>query len=143
MKWSAKQQTRQASSLPSRYNSDPMRELLNQIVAYRSGALVVLSVAALLEALGDSCFQSGLYRSSGMVRAIWLAGGALALACYGLAVNAPRWEFGKLLGVYVVLFFLVTQIVAKVRFKQPPTAPVLLGGSLIVLGGMIISFWRN
>src|SRR5207253_540104 len=79
MKWSAKQQTRQASSLPSRYNSDPMRELLNQIVAYRSGALVVLSVAALLEALGDSCFQSGLYRSSGMVRAIWLAGGALAL----------------------------------------------------------------
>src|SRR5438309_11950933 len=95
MKWSAKQQTRQASSLPSRYNSDPMTELLNQIVAYRSGALVVLSVAALLEALGDSCFQSGLYRSSGMVRAIWLAGGALALACYGLAVNAPRWEFGS------------------------------------------------
>lgn len=120
-----------------------MKEFLNYVVAHRGGALAVLCVAALLETFGDSCFQAGLYRSSGMARAISLAGGALALACYGLAVNTPRWEFGELLGVYVALFFLFAQILAKTRFKQPPTPPILLGGSLIALGGIIITFWRN
>jgi len=41
----------------------PMRELLNHIVAHRSGALCVLSLAAFLEVYGDSCFQSALYRA--------------------------------------------------------------------------------
>jgi hypothetical protein len=54
-------------------------------------------------------------------------------------VNVPRWDFGKLLGVYVVMFFLVAQIVARVRFGQTPTMPVVFGGTLIVAGGVIIS----
>jgi small multidrug resistance family-3 protein len=63
----------------------------------------------------------------------------LSLATYGLLVNAPRWEFGKLLGVYVVLFFLLAQIVARVKFGQSPTLPILIGGALILAGGVIIS----
>jgi small multidrug resistance family-3 protein len=47
-----------------------------------------------------------------------------------------------LLGVYVALFFVVAQIVAKVRFQQSPTAPILVGGSLIVAGGLVITFWK-
>jgi len=117
----------------------PMRELLNHIVAHRSGALCVLLLAAFLEAYGDSCFQSALYRASGMSRAFAFVGGAVSLAAYGLVVNAPRWEFGKLLGVYVVLFFLLAQIVARVRFGQTPTLNLLIGGALIVAGGCIIS----
>ncbi len=116
-----------------------MRELLNHIVAHRSGALCVLLLAAFLEAYGDSCFQSALYRASGMSRAFAFVGGAVSLAAYGLVVNAPRWEFGKLLGVYVVLFFLLAQIVARVRFGQTPTLNLLIGGALIVAGGCIIS----
>jgi hypothetical protein len=54
-------------------------------------------------------------------------------------VNVPRWEFGKLLGVYVVLFFLLAQIVARVKFGQAPTIPILIGGALICAGGVIIS----
>jgi hypothetical protein len=57
-----------------------------------------------------------------------------------LIVNVPRWEFGKLLGVYVVLFFLLAQIVARLKFGQAPTIPILIGGALIVAGGVIISF---
>jgi len=116
-----------------------MRDLLNQVVAHRSGALFLLAIAAFLETYGDSCFQSALYRSSGMSRALAFAGGAVSLAAYGLVVNAPRWEFGKLLGVYVVLFFLLAQIVARVKFGQAPTLPIWIGGALIVIGGAVIT----
>lgn len=116
-----------------------MRELLDHIVAHRSGALCLLLLAAFLEAYGDSCFQSALYRASGTSRVFAFVGGAVSLAAYGLVVNAPRWEFGKLLGVYVVLFFLLAQVVARVRFGQVPTLPILIGGALIIAGGCIIS----
>ena len=120
-----------------------MRNFLDHIVAHRSGALLILSLAAFLEAYGDSSFQTALYRSSGMSRTIAFLTGAASLAAYGLVVNTPRWDFGKLLGVYVVLFFLLAQIVARIRFGQTPTLPVVLGGSLIVAGGVIISVWGS
>ena len=116
-----------------------MRDLLNQFVAHRSGALFLLAIAAFLEAYGDSCFQSALYRASGMSRVLAFAGGAVSLAAYGLVVNAPHWEFGKLLGVYAALFFLFVQIVARVKFGQTPTLPILIGGALICAGGLIIT----
>src|SRR5271157_4034457 len=117
-----------------------MRDLLNHLVAHRSGALFLLAIAAFLETYGDSCFQSALYRASGMSRVLAFVGGGVSLAAYGLIVNAPRWDFGKLIGVYVVLFFLLAQIVARVKFAQAPTLPILIGGAFIVVGGAIISF---
>jgi len=96
-------------------------------------------LAASLEAYGDSSFQTALYRSSGLSRTIAVLGGIASLAAYGLVVNAPRWDFGKLLGLYVVVFFVLAQIVARLRFGQVPTLPIYLGGSLIVAGGVIIS----
>lgn len=116
---------------------------MDQFVAHRIGALLVLLTAAFLEAYGDSCFQSALYRSSGAARAVGFLGGALSLAAYGLVVNLPRWEFGKLLGVYVVLFFLLAQLVAWVKFGQIPTLPVIAGGVLITAGGLIISIFGS
>ena len=116
-----------------------MRNVFDQIVSHRGGALLILLLAAVLEAYGDSCFQSALYRSSGTTRTLAFLGGAVSLAAYGLVVNVPRWDFGKLLGVYVVMFFLVAQVVARVRFGQTPTLPVVFGGTLIVAGGVIIS----
>lgn len=120
-----------------------MKELLTQLIATRMGTFVILLLAAFLEAYGDSCFQSGLHRTTGVARYAAFAAGALALALYGLAVNTPPWDFGRLLGLYVVLFFLVAQVLAKVRFNQPPTAPILVGGSLIVAGGAVITFWKQ
>ena len=118
-----------------------MRNLLDHIVAYRLGALAILLIAAFLEAYGDSCFQSALYRSSGTTRAFAFAIGAASLACYGLVVNVPRWDFGRLLGVYVVLFFLCAQMIARVKFGQTPTLPLIAGGALIAAGGLIISIF--
>jgi small multidrug resistance family-3 protein len=118
-----------------------MRNLLDQIVAHRSGVLLVLGLAAFLEAYGDSSFQTALYRSTGVSRIFALLIGAGSLVAYGLVVNTPRWDFGQLLGLYVVLFFLLAQVVARVRFGQTPTLPVLFGGTLIVAGGVIISVY--
>jgi small multidrug resistance family-3 protein len=106
-----------------------MRSLLDAITANPLGAFAVLLVAAFLEAFGDACFQSGLYRSTGVSRGLYFAAGAAVLALYGLTVN--------------VLFFLVAQILARVRFHQSPTPPIYVGGSLIVAGGLVIAFWKH
>ena len=120
-----------------------MRETLNQLVSTRFGTFAILLLAAFLEAYGDSCFQKGLHHSTGAARYAAFAGGGLALAFYGLVVNTPPWDFGKLLGIYVVLFFVVAQILAWVRFQQMPTVPIIVGGSLITTGGLVIALWRQ
>jgi small multidrug resistance family-3 protein len=120
-----------------------VKNFLDSVVAHPAGAFALLTVAAFLEAFGDSLFQSGIYRSAGSARGLFFVSGALVLALYGFTVNIPHWDFGRLLGVYVVLFFLVAQILAKVRFHQSPTMPIYLGGSLITTGGIIIAFWRT
>ena len=72
----------------------------------------------------------------------YFAAGAAALFTYGVVVNAPPWDFGKLLGVYVTLFFLVAQIINLVFFGARPDLPVYAGGVLIVAGGLVITLWR-
>jgi len=116
--------------------------LLNRLVQNPLGAMCVLTVAAFLEAWGDSFFQSAFYRSAGSARLFSIVCGALVLALYGSTVNLPRWDFGKLLGVYVVLFFLAAQLLAKVRFGQAPTLPIYVGGSFILVGGCVVAFWK-
>jgi drug/metabolite transporter (DMT)-like permease len=120
-----------------------MKNIVSQVVATPAGAFAVLSLAAFLEVSGDACFQSGLYQTTGAARGLWLLAGTAVLASYGFFVNLPQWDFGKLLGVYVVLFFVIAQIVAKVRFHQSPTAPILAGGALIIAGGVVMTFWKG
>jgi drug/metabolite transporter superfamily protein YnfA len=118
-----------------------MKNVLNHVIGSPLGAFVVLTLAASLEVLGDSYFQSGL-RSSGTNRLGWFALGVVVLGFYGLFVNLPPWDFGRLLGAYVALFFVVAQVVARVRFHQSPTPPIWVGGGLIVAGGLVITFWK-
>ncbi len=116
--------------------------VLDRLVSNPLGAFGVLALAAFLEAYGDSFFQVSFYRSSGPGRVLAFFAGAAVLAAYGSVVNVPRWDFGKLLGVYVVLFFLMAQVLNRVRFGQPPTPPIYAGGALIVTGGLVIAFWK-
>jgi hypothetical protein len=116
---------------------------LDRLVSNPIGVLSVLAMAASLEAWGDSFFRAGFDRASGGGRFLTFFIGALVLALYGTVVNAPRWEFGKLIGVYVAMFFLVAQVIAKVRFGQSPTLPIYAGGVLIVAGGLLIALWRG
>lgn len=116
--------------------------LLNKLTSLPAGAILVLACAAFLEAFGDSLFQTGFYRTSGWGRVGAIVAGALVLSAYGAFVNLPRWDFGRLLGVYVVLFFVVAQVLNKLRFGQSPTRPIYLGGLLILAGGAVIAFFK-
>ncbi len=77
-----------------------------------------------------------------MVRIGFLALGSVVLFAYGLTVNAPPWDFGRLLGIYVTLFFLVAQLINWLGFGLQPTLPIMVGGSLILAGGLTVTFWR-
>jgi small multidrug resistance family-3 protein len=121
----------------------PQMNFLNRLVANPLGAFGVLTLAAFLEVHGDSFFQVGFYRASGFGRVLPFVCGTVVLALYGVVVNVPRWEFGKLLAVYVVMVFLMAQLQARVRFGQSPTPPIYAGGALIVAGGLVITFWKG
>lgn len=104
--------------------------------------LALLFLAALLEAGGDALVRTGLRANGGGARAGFLAAGGLMLFAYGYTVNVPGWDFGRLLGVYVVFFFVVAQLLAWLVFGQRPTPPILTGGAFIVLGGVILTTWK-
>jgi small multidrug resistance family-3 protein len=105
-------------------------------------AYLILFAAAALEAGGDAVVRLGLRAESAGARAGFCLAGAAVLFAYGLTVNAPAWDFGKLLGVYVSLFFVVAQIVNFVAFGARPDAATLIGGGLIVIGGLVVAFAR-
>ena len=108
-------------------------------------ALLCLLGAAILEAAGDAVVRTGLkgqHGATGVKGVLVVVVGGLLLVAYGCLVNAPRWDFGRLLGVYVCLFFLVAQVINQVAFHQKPSLPILVGGAFIVCGGLLITFWR-
>ena len=100
------------------------------------------SLPPVLEASGDAFVRHGLYSHSPMVRIGFLALGSVVLFAYGLTVNAPPWDFGRLLGIYVTLFFLVAQLINWLGFGLQPTLPIMVGGSLILAGGLTVTSWR-
>ena len=105
-----------------------------------STVLLLLLSAALLEAGGDAIVRLGLHASTMLARGLLFLIGGLVLFTYGYVVNAPAWEFGRLLGVYVVVFFFIAQLISWIVFHQRPSAAVIIGGFFIVTGGIILSF---
>ncbi len=101
-------------------------------------AILILLFAAILEAGGDAVVRRGLHASGGL-RLFWFFAGAVVLFGYGWVVNSPPWDFGKLLGIYVVFFFLVAQVINWIFFKQQPTMAVMIGGLFIVAGGAVVA----
>jgi hypothetical protein len=116
--------------------------MFDALTSSTAGSFFFLLLAAALEVLGDSFFQSGLHRTTGLARILPFLAGTVALILYGAMLNAPRWNFGKLLGVYVALFFLMAQIVAWVRFHEIPAPRMIWGGAFILLGGAILGLGR-
>ena len=102
----------------------------------------LLLVAACLEAGGDALVRLGLHNHQGTARIGLFFTGAAVLFVYGLSVNAPPSDFGRLLGVYVTLFFVVAQVLNFFVFGAKPDLPILVGGALIVTGGVLMTVWR-
>ena len=99
-------------------------------------AWLVFLASALLEVGGDAMTRRGL-RGQGLV---WIAIGFAALGCYGLVVNLVKWDFSRLLGVYVAVFAWVSVCFGLFVFKERIPLSTWCGLGLITLGGLVIQF---
>lgn len=105
----------------------------------KAAAWLIFVVAAMLEVGGDVVVRRGLRGRSGG----WILLGCAALAGYGLLVNSVKWDFSKLLGVYVAFFALVSIFFGKFVLRETIPPSTWLGLALIILGGMVIQFGRH
>jgi small multidrug resistance family-3 protein len=96
-------------------------------------AWLIFLGSALLEVGGDAVVRRGL-RGANVI--IILAGG-LMLAAYGLLV---RWDFSRLLGVYVAVFALVSVMCGRFVFGESVPNSTWMGLAIIIAGGMVIQF---
>jgi small multidrug resistance family-3 protein len=102
-------------------------------------AWLIFFGAAALEVGGDAAIRIGLH---GRSRAS-IFGGCLLLAGYGLTINLVKWDFSKLIGVYVAVFALVSVLVGRFFFGEAVSVTSWAGIGLIMLGGLLIQFGVN
>lgn len=102
-------------------------------------AWLIFVLAATLEVGGDALIRQGL-RSNGLALIVTGFG---VLGCYGLTVNMIKWDFSRLLGVYVGVFALVSVLFGRFFFKEKIADFTWLGLFLIILGGLFIQFGRD
>ena len=106
--------------------------------------LVLLVVATSLEASGDAIIRVGLKQPYSIpVRALLMLAGATVLYGYGLVLNLSPLDWGRLIGAYVAVFFVVGQVINLVAFRTVPTLPIVVGGLFIIAGGAIITLWQR
>jgi hypothetical protein len=101
-----------------------------------------LIAATSLETFGDAIVRMGIGQTAWLPRSGLFLAGALLLFGYGVSVNLAPVEFGRVVGLYIAILFIMWQLVNLIVFRSPPGIPVLFGGLLIVVGGLIVTFWE-
>ncbi len=99
-------------------------------------AWLIFAAAAALEVGGDAIVRKGLRGSGWMV----IVAGCLLLGAYGLVVNVVRWDFSRLLGVYVAVFALVSILAGRFVFGEQIPIATWVGLGIIMIGGLVIQF---
>ena len=97
-------------------------------------AWLIFVAAAILEVSGDAVIRKGL--RGGIV--LFVFAGFLILGSYGVVVNTVKWDFSKLLGVYVAVFAVVSVLAGRFVFKETVPASTWVGLAIIVIGGAVI-----
>jgi len=103
---------------------------------------ILLLIATTLEVSGDAVVRMAIYNHAGAVRIALFVAGAALLFGYGSFLNLAPVDFGRVVGLYVAILFVVWQLINYIAFRALPTVPILVGGMLIIAGGAIITFWR-
>jgi multidrug transporter EmrE-like cation transporter len=99
-------------------------------------------LATILEATGDAVLRIALHHSSLAARIGLFVVGGILLTLYGTSLNLAPVEFGVVTGIYIAVLFVVFQITNYIFFHKLPTAAILVGGSLIMAGGIVVAVWR-
>ncbi len=99
-------------------------------------AWLLFVAAAALEMTGDATVRRGL-RGGGF---LWILSGCAMLGAYGLLVNTVKWDFSKLIGVYVAFFALASVLCGRFVLHENVPLSTWLGLAVIFVGGLIIQF---
>jgi small multidrug resistance family-3 protein len=95
---------------------------------------LVFVAAAALEVAGDAIIRAGLRGSAPVV----IACGFIVLGSYGLVVNTLRWEFSRLLGVYVAVFATVGVLCGRFAFGEAVATSTWVGLAIVLSGAAVI-----
>ena len=106
-------------------------------------ALGFLLIATTLEVSGDALVRVAIYNHVGITRLSLMVIGASLLFGYGFSLNLAPVEFRQVVGLYIATLFVVWQIINFLVFRTSPTPAILVGGVLIVIGGLVVTFWRT
>ena len=99
-------------------------------------AWIVFVCAAILEVGGDAVVREGLRGKS----TLFVMMGFGILGSYGIVVNMVRWDFSKLLGVYVSIFAVISVLFGRFVFHENIPVTTWIGLLVIIMGGIIIQF---
>ncbi len=99
-------------------------------------AWLIFVIAALLEVGGDAAIRRGV-RGGGL---FFILAGFVILGSYGLVVNSVKWNFSKLLGVYVAFFALVSVLCGRYIFREAVPISTWIGLAFIMFVGLVIHF---
>jgi hypothetical protein len=101
-----------------------------------------LLVATTLEVSGDAAVRIAIYNQAGIMRVALMFAGAALLFGYGFSLNLAPVEFRHVVGLYIATLFVVWQAINFLVFRTAPNLPILVGGTLVVAGGLIVTFWK-
>jgi len=105
--------------------------------------VLLLLIATTLEVSGDAVVRLAIFQHAGIVRVALLLAGAALLLGYGSFLNIAPVDFGRVVGLYIATLFVVWQIINFLVFRTLPGLPVWLGGTLVVAGGLLATFWHT
>ena len=103
---------------------------------------IFILIATILEVTGDAIIRVSIHNHSGLARIGLMLVGTILLFGYGTSLNLAPVEFKEVVGLYIATLFVVWQIINFIAFRSLPTIPILIGGTLIVIGGLIVTFWK-
>lgn len=98
--------------------------------------------ATVFEAVGDAVMRIALHYHVMPWRLVLFASATVLLALYGAFLNLAPVEFAEATGLYIASLFIMFQLVNYLFFRHVPSAGVLLGGTLIVVGAAVVYFWK-
>lgn len=102
--------------------------------------VLFLIAATTLEVCGDALVRKSIHEYTGTYRFVCAIVGAILLFGYGFMLNMAPVEFGKIVGLYIATLFIVWQLMNYIIFRTVPPLSVIAGGSLIIAGGLIVTF---